>query len=323
MNKTDLFECLREEILNTLPYDKGRSEIKNELEHLDIDGLTIFFLNWANRLVHPHPRRIHLSRELRERKLSPSDRIDFEDTLRRIEVGADLYPQLSRWLVHGYVGRSGIKKKNLHNHRDLDLMLNEWGIHHLHLNSQRDKRELIFVIFDREEAFLLDILPHGEWENEKLVQIAVENWPNSDLFLQIKGVLAPQVRLSTSDRKKLRSAGVNTFVQCGQKLFMSRTGGLSTAGNSTSVSLRALRLQRTIRGIADRIEANPSEFQEVFVQAKRGIPSSPEFTIKFARMKFAYGFCLFEKQTEVAIPIEVETSLNSADNSDRGHRDGL
>lgn len=304
---SDLFESIRQEILKSMPYDRTCRELQSELQAMRLDTLLVYFLNWVERLVHPRPRNVYVSRELSLRSMSESDGIELKDTLKRIEVGADLYPQLGTWLVHGYVGKKA-GKKNLRASRHLDLLLHDWNIHHIHLSEKRNKNSVLFVIFNPEDAFVLDLLPHGQWENSDLVEVAVRNWPDQELFCELKGVLAPQERMSSQDRRRLRSAGISAPVQIGQRLFLGRSGGITSAGTSSRASLRAMRLRRTICEAALKLEENGDAYEEAFVRAKRGIPRPPQFSVKFCRTQFGYGFCLFEQRTEVAIPLEREIS---------------
>jgi hypothetical protein len=83
-----------------------------------------------------------------------------ERIIEEIETGKDLSPRLSRGVVHGLV-KGGRVKANMNFGRrpDLDLLLNDWGIHHLHLpdvldsdgfvrrNPALDMDMLLFVIF--------------------------------------------------------------------------------------------------------------------------------------------------------------------------------
>jgi hypothetical protein len=98
-------------------------------------------------------------------------------------------------------------------------LLNDWGIHHLHL-SEVDRGDgfvvrtgdLLFAVFRRNDAYLLDILGHGGWTDESLVEIAVSNWPHSGLFQHVPNMTL-QSPVSEDLRKKLRDSGIYTPVQ--------------------------------------------------------------------------------------------------------------
>ncbi len=66
---------------------------------------------------------------------------------------------------------------------NLDLMRSEWGIYHLHFAAERTA-DLLFVYICGDNAYFLDILPHGQdadeidlWCNKHLVEVIHSNWP--------------------------------------------------------------------------------------------------------------------------------------------------
>jgi hypothetical protein len=87
----------------------------------------------------------------------------------KIELGIDLRPHISRKIV------------DLHFDDDL---LNEWDIHHLHLGTTLDangfvKRTgpVLFVRFDRQNAYFINVLGHGSWTNQDMIRIIHRKWP--------------------------------------------------------------------------------------------------------------------------------------------------
>ena len=74
---------------------------------------------------------------------------------------------------------------DLKTRRDLDLLIADWGIHHLHLSPERDGRrtgDLLFAVFRPDDAYLLQILPHGNWAELSLLETIVRNWPDGALI---------------------------------------------------------------------------------------------------------------------------------------------
>jgi hypothetical protein len=115
-------------------------------------------------------------------------------------------------------------------------------VHHLHLPDILDsdgfvRRDpaldadlLLFAIFRNDRAYLLDVLSHGDWTNESLVEIAVRNWPGDRLFVSLQGAVGISQTLQQGDRQKLRSAGVNSLIQIDGEVYISASGGLTAAG---------------------------------------------------------------------------------------------
>ncbi len=68
----------------------------------------------------------------------------------------------------------------------LDLLFNDWGIHHLHLRSDKENPSdyfngrtglLLFVKFTIDTAYFLDIKSHDDWSNTDFIRIIQRNWP--------------------------------------------------------------------------------------------------------------------------------------------------
>ncbi len=51
---------IRDHVLRVMPHDPS-----GELEGSSLDSLLLTYGNWRSRFVHPHPRTVHLSAQLR------------------------------------------------------------------------------------------------------------------------------------------------------------------------------------------------------------------------------------------------------------------
>jgi hypothetical protein len=137
----------------------------------------------------------------------------------------------------------------------LDLLLNDWGVHHLHFGHSlrpdgfvertEDKPELLFVIFRPGVAYVLDVFTHDAFASEEIVRIAVRNWPDRNLFLQVdvKGGGRP---FTADGRQALRRGGMNAFIEIDGAVFAGRGGGISGAGTSTLTAFRVSRLCKSL-----------------------------------------------------------------------------
>src|SRR5262249_29342078 len=129
-------------------------------------------------------RMVHPSTELRAK--NPPE---IKGLVERIENGGDLNPHLSTRVEKVYTATAARRSNRLAPRLDLDLLLSDCGIYHLHISTvdlgegfvERDER-LLFVAFRRADAYLIDLLKHGAWTDQSLVDIAVQNWPDAKLF---------------------------------------------------------------------------------------------------------------------------------------------
>jgi hypothetical protein len=190
------------------------------------------------------------------------------------------------------------------------LLLNEWGIYHLHISTateadgfverKRSPRDdpLLYAMFEPETAYLLDIGTHSSFVNQKLAEIAVENWPDAQLFLEIKGIrLRNGVPYSPDDRKQMRSAGIFSSIPIGDRVFAPR-GGISSAGTSTQASLWTNRIIRTLRAFEQQVKADPTEIADLIRSHGYEPGDPPQF--KFALLSDG-GFGVIETASGVAI----------------------
>lgn len=313
----DFLGDLRGEVMKWLPYNRADPSLASELAGLPIDDLVARFFNWLNRLIHSHPRQVLRSQQYIFRQMPPREQVYLERIREEIEAGADLRPRLSRGTIHGFVKGAPITaKKNFGHRRDLDLLLNEWNIHHLHLPNILDadgftRRDptldldlLLFAIFRDEKAYLLDVLPHGEWTNDRLVEVAVRNWPDARLFVPINGILGVSQAYTQNDRRQLRAAGITTPVHVDGKVFITLTGGLTLAGTATSSTTRAHRLLYALVDLEKKLGADPAHFQPQIKSDGHDHPQNPEFHIIFARTPAWWGFAVKEEVTGSIIRIE-------------------
>lgn len=170
---------------------------------------------------------------------------------RKIVAGSSLYPHLSR----------SIRSPTFN-----DSLLNDWGIHHIHLGAEigadgfaARSGPILFARFDHSSAYLIAVLPHGSWALQALVQVLHDNWPDSIAHHRLKGVLACGREFSDQDKARLRKANVNSMVQLGRGVVYAPIGGgFSTSGISTEVAIRsdycARRLGMMQQALIDNIE---------------------------------------------------------------------
>lgn len=225
--------------------------------------------------------------------------------IKDIEQGKDLTKYLSRRVKIGFELPPNPAKKKLNKLCHLDLLLNEWRIHHMHLSTTIKPdgfvvggKPLLFAMFIGEKAYLLDIANHKSFEDDQLVKIAVSNWPSDQLFPEIKGIvrLEKTTPYSTDDRKQLRAAGISSFVPIDNRVY-SPPGGISAAGTSSEATDWSNRVIRSLRHFENEVEKNPSPIIDL-IRQNGGNPSEKT---KFKFTIFDNGFGVIEIQSGAAI----------------------
>jgi len=220
---------------------------------------------------------VHQSKELLSNPLSQKFSASLADLIQKIENGTDITCHLSKRILSGYTSvstayQSISRKKTLLTHKknlqprnkpDLDLLLNDWKIHHLHLCTYigQDRfvtrtKELLFAVFTKHDAYLLDILSHGKWADEHLIRVIVSNWPHENLVwpLRVRGVPSPT---NEEERLQLRGAGVPLMVGVDGKTFMATGGGITTAGTAMRAGMTADQIIYALKQFRNWYQSDP------------------------------------------------------------------
>ena len=172
------------------------------------------------RRIPARPRSVHWSRELRDREpmLSAEIRSGLAVVEREITSGDDLTARLSR--------RLGKRKFN-------DLMLNDWGIQHVHLdavNRADGTDETLFVLVRADDAYLTDVRLHGAWADGDLVEIIHANWPTEIERFRSNAVGLTHP-LTDEQRRTLRSKHANSAIQMKDgTVYQAMGGGYASSG---------------------------------------------------------------------------------------------
>jgi hypothetical protein len=257
------------------------------------------YLNLRRRLVPQVPRRVFTAQEF---TCPPCLVADFEAVRRKVEVGEDLRPHLSRGFM------------DLDSH---DMLLNDWGIHHLHLGTKIEADgfvertgPVLFVRFSAKDAYLLSVLEHGSWARQDFVRVLHRNWPDTISMWRLRGVAGLAPEITDEDVATLRSikipgekkkrAAVSTFVEVEPGVVYAPIGGgYSTAQTSIVVVRGCDRLLQTLQQYEDAVR---SKVQNLVDQAKsQGIPVGDE--LSFRLRKAGSDVVAIEENTKVVLPL--------------------
>jgi hypothetical protein len=303
-----LAETVADWVIKALPHDTSDVDAVAALRRKHPGELLTLFFNWQSRLIPAQPREVMRSVEFDQNPVVAERPAVIAEIIRDIERGDDLTKYLSRRVRTGFALPSNPTKKQLGRLQHLDLLLNEWGIYHFHLSTivesdgfvERDD-PLLFVMVRPGKAYLIDIGTHKTFADERLAEIAINNWPNDQLFLEIKGILGVRGGASyTSDeRKQLRSAGIATFIQIGNRVSSSPSG-ISSAGTSAQAAMSSIRIMRALKKFEEHVLVDNSQVV-AFIRKHGGTPGDPpEFEFSF----FQNGFGVIEKASGVPIALQ-------------------
>ena len=236
---TSLERLIRLCLLERLPEDPS-----GELAAMDFRNLLVIYGNWRARVPSMTPRATRMSSVLAASPKRVEHEKALDELVAKIEAGADLKDHLSERVETAYVPTSSRGRQ--HRRKDLDLLLADWGIHHLHLPTATQQRgnDLLFAAFTDRDAYLIDILPHGRWTTTNLIETIVREWPDAGLVHRSRSGAQLKHNWSDADRADMRNAGMSLFVEvdgvaCGPP-------GQTLGGMPIAVSRRVVGLVATL-----------------------------------------------------------------------------
>ena len=262
----------------------------NVVDVTDDHELVCGYFGVCRRLIALEPRHILKSKNF---SCIPEHRNALAEIEQLILDGGNLSPYLSR----------RIKKFNYN-----DLLLNDWGIHHLHLGTEMDPdgfinrtdigRPLLYCRFEGDYAYFIDILPHGNWTSQKLITTMHDNWPELLSSFRINGVT--KTRLSDEEIKELRKKKINYFIGMDDGTTYSSPGGGNTLAGTNIFDVRA---NHYYLNWVDRMQQKIiKEFPEIENRAReRGIPfgKPPRFELRL----IGETFCVVESYSGYNLPL--------------------
>jgi hypothetical protein len=274
------------------------------------DQLLMMYMNWRFRQIHSHPRKVWMSAELSQRKQAKNALLEpfeeqFDNLIEMIVAGEDLTHLLSRDIVYKpYELKPDFSA--LKDQKHLDLLLNEQGIHHLHLPKleRKEGTPILFAIFERYDAFLVDVARHDDWSSDRLARISYSNWPQRHFFrLRIDGLVddqGAQITLTDQQRVSVRNSAINTPIEIDKGLFVRpRAGGLAANGYSGSVVRRAVDIWNSLPLFV--IRSMRPGFAEYFEQQfGKPLPPNPNFHFRFLDAHEDWQYAIVEENTPAA-----------------------
>lgn len=213
----DWHDQLKEFLVNT--WEVNISSVKDE------DIPTVYF-NAESRRIEPRSRTVWKSDIFR----CPIELAAGWSLLeQKIINGEDLTPHLSKLIDKA---------------EDNDLMLNDWGIHHLHLGTILEgdyiKRTgpLLFGFVTQNNFYAVNVYAHGAWTKSDIIEIIHRNWPE---LLDSKKVNALDIAVNPSDqvRKVFRNKHINSMIKVSDgTIYAPPGGGMMTNGGSLNSRIK-------------------------------------------------------------------------------------
>ena len=238
----------------------------------DNDKLILAYFRTLRRFVAPLPRNIHKARDF----VCPAE---YHDALakieRKIRRGESINPHLSRKLLEIDYN---------------DLLLNDWGIQHLHLGTReydtgkhkgfiQGTKELLYVYFDQECAYFIKILAHSDFTSQILLQAIHDNWPNVLASCHNPHITGDHI--TDKQIRELRRKNVNFCVALSDGTsYVAVGGGITASGDNAFDVMRTNYLHHWAQQQTEKVLENMPGMIERLKQ--RGLEFSHPITLDLA-----------------------------------------
>ena len=270
----DLINDLRVELINKIESMGIKYDKDDDTYHILLN-----YLNVINRMIYKVPRIVFISDEINKKiedKIIPSKYIEalklFYDKFRS---GDDMNPYLSRRIYKSKLSKSKMSYKGKESR---DLLLYDWGIHHLHLTTEEVKvgkktstrsEYLLFVKVKPNAIYFIDVLKHDtrEFANKNLIRIIDRNWPKL-LEDKILSDIEIYDEFNEKDIIKFRQMGNLVPYNIDGKTYILIGGGItSNSINNTYVTI-ADDIFNTLNKIEEYINESKAELLKSVVSSE-------------------------------------------------------
>jgi len=234
---------------------------------IPIEKIPYIYFNFIKRKILKQPRRIMKANNF----TCPINLLSGLDNLeKKILVGDDLTPHLSKSVFKKYKG--------------IDYLLNDWGIHHLHLgiNMENDfvnrTESILFCIVTEEVIYFIAIKLHGEWTDQSLLVTVYKNWPELIKPFVIPGVISLINKQNNDDIGKYRKGNLFHLIELEPNVVLYPPGGgYATDGTSREVVKKAHQIMKILTDFEEKIKANENIIRRQIIAQNK----TPARTLKF------------------------------------------
>lgn len=253
-------------------------EIMSQEWGMDTTGLTtdvpVHYFNAAQRRISARPRTLLVSDTF---QCPAEHQAGWNLIQQKVKDGQDLTSHLS---------------KLIENTTKTDLMLNDWGVYHLHLGTQikngfvERAGPLLFARITDEYFYAIDVYDHRSWTNSEIVETVHRNWPESVARWVMQGVKGG--RLTDEERAALRKIHANAFFLTEDDTTYGPLGGGTVASGHNIFSVIQMDIEH------DRLECLERRLVEITDEVmpelkKAGYKDAVEVTAKLVLTEGFYA----------------------------------
>lgn len=266
------------------------------LEDGDATKLLSQMFNILRNYISPKPRKVHIAKGL---KFPREYLTGINLVIDEITNGVNLMPRCSR--------------KQLSRQGYTDGMLLDWGIHHLHIGTNKiingkskglieGGKYILFCYFHDNDAYLIGLYDHKSWTKTHVLEVVANNWSFILEPYCLRGAVGLAREIEDSDRLHLREAHINSPIKVGNKVYFGPGGGMTCSGFGSNEVRNALIVMRAMDSLSNWISTN-AEYLESKI--KKHIKKEARIELQFDMLKYITSrtFVLYDKSNGLVIYI--------------------
>jgi hypothetical protein len=218
-----------------------------------LDEVLTTYFNWHLRRIAPQPRTVLKSQVFLQRTLRPEHARVADNIVSMCERGED---------INSFQSAALSTKAAAH-----DMMLNHWGVHHLHfdqLKKGRRSSELLFAIVRPTELLVLDVGTHQSFSDQDLMEVVHAEYPH--FLRQFKtgesaidgGDRRGKHALTNGQIASLRNRGIGTLLTM-RDGTQYMAGAFVATGLPISARIYADRVSTKVTELADIVDQVPEQ----------------------------------------------------------------
>lgn len=264
---------------------------KHELKKSFNLHLMFSYLNLCHRMIPTKSRKIQYAKGF-----TCPDKLKegLEYLSENILNGESLFPHLSR-----YIFKANFK----------DGMLYDWGIQHLHLGTEPDKKnslliqgnkEVVYAMFDDENAYLICVGDHSNWADTRFLKIVKDNFPHLLEPFRSRELISNRDGWTEEERVQLRKAGATMMTTIDGDTYWPLGGGVVSSGDSLNALDRGRSTYYFYEQAERVIRSEVLKYMEPKPEAKRSHFSNLKLKMK-ALEKGSINVTDFDKKLNVKL----------------------
>lgn len=251
-----------EDLINEILIDFYKKfKIKHKTSNDGVRSLAKYY-NFRLKFIEVKPRNVQISKESIPGIFLSDHKDDIFTLLNKIREGADLNPYQSK------------QSFNADYH---DMMFNDWGIRHLHLNHNKQKPgdyfnirtgNLLFLKLDENNAYVLNVRHHNDknvWSNIDIIRIIKNNWNHLLAPCEVGvGNWAP--KLNDEEIGVLRNKGYTFSINVDNKSYLMLGDGYVSSGDNMAATALTNEVYRWIGRNLELFKLDVAKFKILLME---------------------------------------------------------